>query len=740
MLAGAATPAHTAPGVCLSRVPAPPQAIANDGTEIIRFDWLLDFQTTCSSPYTFQIISPGGTQVASYDYDCGLTPIADSLVFNPENLPCGCYYGLLTFYSDWCAGTPRAVEKQALVAFLVSAQAQFRVCKRWDLNGDGDVTDDPPLSGWNFTVQRPLGTVVAMGTTDIDGCVTFNVDVECDAATTVYICEALPPGWQQTTQGGQNPFPVVLWPGNQNPDVLVGNWQPIYVTGYKLLDQAPWPWTDPHFVGPAPEFVQNPPEWEPMPPCLCPVPPDPCDCPVQPGQEGLPGVTVRLYDNTDPISPVLLATTITDANGAYVFGPLQWRQDFRVEVDDPAPVPPACDTGFAEYGLPPWSGGYVGTVASSPWPSPVVSCPNIDFENFHELQILLPEPTIVGQEYGCNFFWNNQPCRLWGMFCDQAMREIPNLSLGIGKDGATYPTPAVNPAANGFYIVPELSVEPAGIRPGVYRLTPPVPADPVNQQWEVTVYCATNMPNGVPIQMTNGFVDVQVPHSTDVRVDFCLRTASNNRQCFLPVTFTRDGWRQFSDPDSPIVPGGMLYNKFRLAFASFNYFGTVFSNKVIIGKDKTITFEGTTSGLTRLMYFLAQEGPCGKLDRSYTNPTTTPGGTLASELLALQMNTAYNNRRLMPRTSGYDLEKYKLAKGLLKGKTVREVRNMANAVLGGATPASFGLPNCDALVEIIAAINGNYAFANFDTFIDNGYLIPNRPFGLPDPPAPVVVP
>lgn len=661
----------------------------------------------------------------------------------PAGLACGCYYGRVTFYSDWCAGFPNKFEDQATVGFLVKAAASFRVCKRWDLNGDGIVTSDPALAGWSFTVERPLGNVVAMGTTGTDGCIQFNVDVECTGQTQVWIRETIPPGWAKTTpQGALNPFAVNLVPG-QNPEILVGNWQPIFLTGYKLIDNAPWPWTSPHYVGP--QGQQNPAAYEPTPPCVQPTPPA-CDNAFQPNQEGLANTYVCLYDDT--VNPaVLIGCTRTGTDGSFSFGPLQWRQNFRIEippVDDlgnpnPAPVPPTCDTKPAEGGLQPWPGEYFGTVASSSWPSPVLPCPNMDFANPDLLQIIIPQPTVANQQYACNHFYNRQPSRLWGIFCAETMREMPGIGLAVDKDGFAYPTPLVNPAANGVYAIPSLNEEPQGLRPGTYRLTPPVPSD-TTQQWQVTTYCDSIHGSSTFMLPDEGFVDVGVPHSTDVRVDFCLVSPPSNRRCFLPVTFTQEGWHFFCDPNNPVIPGGMLYNKFSKAFANFTYFSTVYQNKVIIGQGKTITFDGTTSNLNRLCTFFPQVGPCGKLDRNYTNPTTTSGGKLAGELLALQMNIAYNDMRLMPRTYGYDLEKFILAKGLFKGKTVREVRNIANAVLGGAPPCSFGLTDCQALVDILAAINENYEFVNFDVFNDRGYLIPNRALGQADPPVPPVVP
>ena len=751
-------PAHAVPGICLSRNPAPPAFVSNDGTGSIRFDWTVETGAgiTCSTPYTFEVLDSSMVVQTGFpvSFTCpGTNPFSNFYVWNvPLNKPCGCYYGRLTFYSNWCSGSARTIEDQALTAFIVGASAQFRVCKFLDINGNGTKDPgDPPIQGWSFLVHTPF--IDTSCVTGDDGCCTFNLQVNCTGTTSVQITDVLPPGWIQTTQGGVNPFTVLLVPG-PNPDIQVGNWQPITICGFKFLDQAPWPWTSPHWSDPP--NPGNPPCTptcclEPTPTCPQTPPPAACVSPTQncPAQgittTGIAGVTVSLFNTT--VSPrVLVGTTVTDADGSFCFGPLQYRSNFDIEMDNPAPSAPQCNPPLGDIGPPlgplaPWPGAYVGTVATSVWP-----CPNTNFTNPHLLQITLPIPVTANQEYGCNFFFNRQPSRLIGKFCPLALQILPSISLGVGKDGFPYVTPSVSPQGDGSYEVPAINVEPQGIRSGTYRLTPPVLPDPTTQSWSVTTYCDTIHGNSTFPLPVSGFVDVGVGHSADVRVDFCVLSPPNKRQCFIPVTFTQQGWHDFCDPNNTIVPGGMVYNRFPIAFADYTYFSVVYNNLAIIGQGKTITWEGTSVGLKRLCLFMPQTGACGKLDTSYLNPWTLPpgvGGALAGETLALQMNIAYNDRRLMPRTAGYDLEKFTIASGLFKGKTVREVRNIANSILGGAPPCSFGLTNCQALVDILAAINANYEFVNYDVFNDRGFLIPDAgslPFGPAKPATPVIVP
>lgn len=242
------------------------------------------------------------------------------------------------------------------------------------------------------------------------------------------------------------------------------------------------------------------------------------------------------------------------------------------------------------------------------------------------------------------------------------------------------------------------------------------------------------------------------PEETEVVAMSCARVDINSptqRRCYLPVTFTQMGWRMYSDPYDPALPGGVIYNRFPIAFSTFSFYGTLYKNRVIVGYPGkyTLTYVGTTLGLNQLCNLFPQIGVCGQLYASYTNPPFLVNksgvqmpNALAGEALALTMNIAYNDMRVMPRTPGYDLENFTITQGLLKGKTVRYALNLANKVLGGTQPMALGIPSCDALTNILMNINRNYEFVDFNTFYDRGYLKPNRTFGQPDPPHIPVVP
>jgi uncharacterized repeat protein (TIGR01451 family) len=210
------------------------------------------------------------------------------------------------------------------------------------------------------------------------------------------------------------------------------------------------------------------------------------------------------------------------------------------------------------------------------------------------------------------------------------------------------------------------------------------------------------------------------------------------KQCFLPVTLTRNGWRAFCDPDNPIIKGGLVYSKFPMAFSCFTFNSVPKPNQLVIGGRNTITYSGKTSSLDRLCLLMSQaEAPCGRLMRSLDSPWQLPtqdGGALAVETIVLLMNVAYNDMRLMPRTPGYDLECFIVNSGPFRGHTVADVFTAANAILSGEPPCKYGVNTCSDVVDVLQKINANYEFVDFLTFNDRGYLTPNRALGPSDPP------
>ncbi|MEN6357362.1 MAG: hypothetical protein ABFD83_09790 [Armatimonadota bacterium] len=227
------------------------------------------------------------------------------------------------------------------------------------------------------------------------------------------------------------------------------------------------------------------------------------------------------------------------------------------------------------------------------------------------------------------------------------------------------------------------------------------------------------------------------------------------RVCDLPVTLTQEGWRTFADPYNSILPGS-IFNRFSTAFASWSFYGSHCKNEIAVGLPTTcdLVFKGTAFGLYKLCCFLPQTGPvqCFKFNMDLVNPTVMlnnighpVSNALAGEALALTLNIGYNDMCLMPRTPGYNLEDFIITQGPFKYRTVGEILDMANRILGGTLPCQLGLQgnSFDAtvlLAAVIHRINENYEFQGFDTFIDRGYLKPVGSCGKFGMGLPIVVP
>ncbi|MCE5197558.1 MAG: hypothetical protein ABFD54_04185 [Armatimonadota bacterium] len=566
---------------------------------------------------------------------------------------------------------------------------KFKICKFQDNNGNGtEDPGEPRLPGWKFTVERPLGIVVAMGTTGTNGCTDMiSVPLQGSSPLEFFIREEIPAGWVKTApDGSTNPISKYISVGD-NTDIVFGNWQPTEITGHKYLEDA------------------NPP--------LIP----------------LSGIKMILEtrDGTQ------LDTTTTDENGFYKFKPVGWRDCFAVREEvvdhpqlecDPYPMDQQESDHLAlVHSYEPWSPTYILNRIESPW----------GVQDVNQPRLIMNKLTPVRALYDGNDFVNMCPVRLWGSICPEAP-IIPNGLVTIENPQSGYMVKLPWCSDCGIFQAPP----PDGdvMKPGRYVVTPPVLPNQNDYRWTASIHCGTP----VKVDAATGAVTVDIGPCEDVRIDFCIEQ-QNKRQCYQPTTFTQEGWHTFCDPGNPIIPGGMIYNRFSKAFAQFSYYNQLYQNKMIVGKDKTITYDATASSLTRLCMFLPQTGSCGKLDHSYLTPyAPTPAGALAGETIALMMNIAYNDMRLMPRTPGYDLEKFTVASGPLKGRKVGEVLNIANAMLGGAAASNFGLPDCNTLVSVIRTINSNYEFVDYDTYNDRGYLIPNRMFGQPDTAHSPVVP
>jgi hypothetical protein len=163
------------------------------------------------------------------------------------------------------------------------------------------------------------------------------------------------------------------------------------------------------------------------------------------------------------------------------------------------------------------------------------------------------------------------------------------------------------------------------------------------------------------------------------------------------TTYTQGGWG--ATPHG-CNPGALLTKKFSTVYPG---------GYVAIGGNYYLKFTSASA----IINFLPQGGTAGKLTSSATNPTTSKGGVLAGQVLALRLSVDFSTAGVT-RTG---LANLKLTSGKLMGQTVSNVLALANAVLGGATPPT-GISISD-IVSILDSINNNFDNGT----VNNGYLM-----------------
>lgn len=712
----------------------------NAGGDSMTFHWQINYDTVYQSAQ-LQFINPSGLPCGEL-IDIPEIPASPIITGShtcpvPADQPLGIYTAVLTFKSTWANASPAcpaAFTDKAEVQFAICPGGRVNFCKFIDLNGNGIKDPNDPVGvGWTFDVYElnNLSAKVGSVVTDITGCTPdLTLPVDLQTLSKQYTVVEVPPlpeqhlPWMRTVPDpgpANNPFTVNVTMA-QFTTVIVGNWVPIQVSGYKFEDLAPWPWTACH---PGCAYA-NPACAEPG-PGVMPCPPF--------GPAPITGVQMGLFDEHGS----LLDVRTTDTNGNFQFVMMHYRPKVIIMQGacppieslscDPTTAPPTPCSNCALL-LDQWKPQWVPMAATSVWPD------QRDCATPDDLHLILPPPPIAGYNYDRNFFFDWRPSRLWGFLkpLDDVKKYAASCTLTLEKrvGNTWYPWPAGNPtwcAECGMYIVDVLDCEPQGIRQGCpaldceYRIIVSAPTN--NYTWSVSAICP-GCKGCKPFQNSDGSAqaEVDVDRCWDARVDFELGDPPGNPQCFLPVTFTQQGWHDIASPYSPV--GDLLRGSFKRAFGEWYFYSKLCRDVLIAGKKNTITFEGDRSGLNALAAFLPQTGPACSLTMSYTNPyPSTPAGELAGETIALMLNIAYNDRQLMPRTKGYHLEKFKITRGYFRGWAVGQVLNVANAVLGGDKPQSHLIPDYATLVDALKAINSNYEFLGLDKFVNRGYLEAN---------------
>jgi hypothetical protein len=145
-------------------------------------------------------------------------------------------------------------------------------------------------------------------------------------------------------------------------------------------------------------------------------------------------------------------------------------------------------------------------------------------------------------------------------------------------------------------------------------------------------------------------------------------------------------------------------------------FASVFGGGVTIGRASG--FKLTFTSVDAIRAFLPAGGKAGVLQSTATNPTNTKAGVFAGQVLALQLNVDFSKVGVLP----VGLATLRVVDGPLAGRSVQEVLDLANQVLGGdpTALASNGLSSVTQLSDIVTNINENYERGA----VDRGYLWP----------------
>ncbi|MGE3342572.1 MAG: tandem-95 repeat protein, partial [Vicinamibacterales bacterium] len=153
------------------------------------------------------------------------------------------------------------------------------------------------------------------------------------------------------------------------------------------------------------------------------------------------------------------------------------------------------------------------------------------------------------------------------------------------------------------------------------------------------------------------------------------------------TTYSQGGWGSKPNGNNP---GALLAANF----------SDVYPNGVSIGGQKTLKF---TSAYAIERYLPAGGSP-SVLTSSYVNPTSSKGGTLSAQLLAVQLAVDFSDAGVLKAGLG-DLV---FVSGPMAGQTLRSVLAMANRVFGGETSALPSGMSLSGLAGLLESVVNNF--------------------------------
>ena len=216
--------------VSMSTEPSPSKSAAENDSVEIKWD-VSYYDFTCLN-YNLQIVPVDGgiKTIASYpvnDIKPGEhVPLVNSATWVvPENATSGKYFAQIQFNTE----EARGIQHYVGTAFVVSPGGTLKIHKFHDLNGNGiHNSDEPSLSGWEFTIQGPMGKAIEEYT-DKKGEITVEKLIPGDYS----IEETLPSGWVASTPHIQN----AVIAEEDTSEVYFGNYIPPELNIWKFDDR-----------------------------------------------------------------------------------------------------------------------------------------------------------------------------------------------------------------------------------------------------------------------------------------------------------------------------------------------------------------------------------------------------------------------------------------------------------------------------------------------------------------------
>jgi hypothetical protein len=153
------------------------------------------------------------------------------------------------------------------------------------------------------------------------------------------------------------------------------------------------------------------------------------------------------------------------------------------------------------------------------------------------------------------------------------------------------------------------------------------------------------------------------------------------------TTYSQGGWGSKPNGNNP---GALLAANF----------ADVYPNGLTLGGDKTLKF---TSAYAIERYLPAGGSP-SVLTSSYVNPTSSKGGTLSAQLLAVQLAVDFSDAGVLKAGLG-DLV---FVSGAAAGQSLRDVLAMANTVFGGQTSALPSGMSLSGLASLLESVVNNF--------------------------------